>query len=120
MEFALHIEELILNIRFIKIRNRWEKPDPSKKPSNLRNTYLCIISHFKSTKEEDDNLQEEVSGDLESNNIVLISFSTTMECPNTFGTIVPYQKVVHFSEVSIVKKCGLLSLDVVVHYAFSL
>ena len=64
MEFALHVEELILNFR-IKIRSRWERPDPSKKPSNLRNAYLCIISPFKSTKEEDDstnNLQEEVSG----------------------------------------------------------
>ena len=63
MEFALHVEELILNFR-IKIRNRWEKPDPNKKPSTPRNVYLCFISPFKCTTEEDDsfdNSQEEVS-----------------------------------------------------------
>ena len=67
MEFALHVEELILNFRIIKIRNRWEKPDQIKKPSYLRNAYLWINSLFQSTKEENDsidNSHEEVSRNI--------------------------------------------------------
>ena len=91
MEFALHVEELILTFH-IKIRNGWKRPDPSKKASNLRNAYLCITSPFKSTKEEADsitNLQEEVSRITMQIWRVITLFSLfIVQIKDTFGTIV--------------------------------
>ena len=113
MEFALHVEELILNF-CIKIRNRWERPDPSKKPSDLRNVYLCIISPFKSTKEEDDsidNSQEEVSRKAMQKLICLgVVTYCYLKCRYCFTqwnlhvikdtlTIVPYQEPVNFQKL---------------------